>query len=188
MLMLFCATARSVKSAQTWLPAHTPPGVVDGSGQFLIPGLIDSHVHAGRSAALDEDAINAHPELWAAYRAQVPRAYLAFGFMSVVDLDLAPSDKAWFEGTPLHSRFYSCGRGIKVAGGYMAFDMPAPSSPNFPNLVYEPKEAEHWPQSLDPSDYTAERAVSRAAEEGAICVKAFVESGFGMFNLALPAH
>ena len=64
----------------------------------------------------------------------------------------------------------------------MAFDVPPPSSPNFPNLVYEPKEAEHWPKSLDPGDYTAERAVSRAADAGGICVKAFVESGFGMFN------
>jgi imidazolonepropionase-like amidohydrolase len=155
---------------------------IDGGGRFLIPGLIDSHVHVGHSAALDDDAIDAHPKLWAAYRAQVPRAYLAFGFTSIVDLDLTKSDQAWFEGTPLHPRFYSCGRGIKVAGGYMAFKVSAPSSPNFPNLVYEPKEAEHWPKSLDPGDYTAEQAVSRAADAGAICVKAFVESGFGTFN------
>ncbi|HKN60673.1 MAG TPA: amidohydrolase family protein [Candidatus Acidoferrales bacterium] len=155
---------------------------IEGSGRFLIPGLIDSHVHAGHSAALDDDAIDAHPELWAAYRAQVPRAYLAFGFTSIVDLDLTATDQAWFEGTPLHPRFYSCGRGIKVAGGYMAFNVPPLSSPNFPNLVYEPREAEHWPKSLDQGDYTAERAVSRAADAGAICVKAFVESGFGTFN------
>jgi imidazolonepropionase-like amidohydrolase len=155
---------------------------IDGSGRFLIPGLIDSHVHAGHSAALDDDAIDAHPELWAAYRAQVPRAYLAFGFTSIVDLDLTPINQAWFEGTPLHPRFYSCGRGIKVAGGYMAFNVPPPSSPNFPNLVYEPKAVDHWPKSLAPGDYTPERAVSRAADVGAICVKAFVESGFGTFN------
>jgi hypothetical protein len=155
---------------------------INGSGRFLIPGLIDSHVHTGHSAALDDDAIDAHPELWAAYRAQVPRAYLAFGFTSIVDLDLTPSDKAWFEGTPLHPRFYSCGRGIKAAGGYMAFNVPPLSSPSFPNLAYEPKEAKHWPKSLDPADYTAERAVSRAADSGAICVKAFVESGFAMFD------
>ncbi len=155
---------------------------IDGRGRYLIPGLIDSHVHLGHSAALDDDAIDAHPELWAAYRAQVPRAYLAFGFTSVVDLDLKPSDQAWFEGTPLHPRFYSCGRGIKVAGGYMAFNVPPLSSPNFPNLIYEPREADHWPKSLDPADYTAERAVSRAADAGATCVKAFAESGFGTFN------
>jgi imidazolonepropionase-like amidohydrolase len=64
----------------------------------------------------------------------------------------------------------------------MAFNVPPPSSPNFPNLVYEPKDTEHWPKALDPNDYTAERAVSRAANAGAICVKGFVESGFGTFN------
>jgi imidazolonepropionase-like amidohydrolase len=155
---------------------------IDGSGRFLIPGLIDSHVHADHSAALDDDAIDAHPDLWAAYRAQVPRAYLAFGFTSIVDLDITQSGQAWFESTPLHPRLYSCGRGIKVAGGYMAFNVPPLSSPNFPNLVYEPKEVEHWPKSLDPGDYTAERTVSRAVDAGAICVKAFVESGFGTFH------
>jgi len=155
---------------------------IDGGGRFLVPGLIDSHVHAGHSAALDDDAIDAHPELWTVYRAQVPRAYLAFGFTSIVDLDLRPGDKAWFEGTPLHPHLYSCGRGMKVAGGYMAFKVPPLSSPNFPNLVYEPKEAGNWPKSLNPGDYTAERAVSRAADVGAICVKAYVESGFGTFN------
>ncbi len=160
------------------------PGVrrIDGRGRYLIPGLIDSHVHVGHSAALDDDAIDAHPELWAAYRAQVPRAYLAFGFTSLVDLDLTPSDKEWFEGTPLHPRFYSCSSGIKVAGGYMAFQVPPPSSPNFPNLIYDPKDAENWPKSLEPADYSPERAVARAADAGASCVKAFVESGFGTFH------
>jgi imidazolonepropionase-like amidohydrolase len=114
---------------------------IDGSGRFLIPGLIDSHVHVGHSAALDDDAIDAHPDLWAAYRAQVPRAYLAFGFTSIVDLDTLPREQAWFQGTPLHPRFYYCGRGIKVAGGYGAFQVPPVSSPDFPNLVYEPQEA-----------------------------------------------
>ena len=155
---------------------------IDGTGRFLIPGLIDSHVHVEHSAALDDDAIEAHPELWNSYREQVPRAYLAFGFTSIVDLDLAPNGQAWFESTPLHPRFFTCGRGIKVAGGYGAFEVPTATSPNFPNLVYESEEAKHWPGSLIPSEYTAERAVTRAADAGAVCVKAFVEPGFGMFD------
>ena len=155
---------------------------IDGSGRYLIPGLIDSHVHVGHSAALDDDAIDAHPELWAAYRAQVPRAYLAFGFTSVVDLDLTPVTRTWFEGAPWHPRLYSCGGGIKVPGGYMAFELPPRASPDFPNLVYEPQEAGHWPSALPAADFTPELAVQRAADTGAICVKAFLEPGFGMFN------
>jgi imidazolonepropionase-like amidohydrolase len=155
---------------------------IDGTGRFLVPGLIDSHVHVGHSAALDEGAIQAHPELWAAYRAQVPRAYLAFGFTSVVDADLKPRDQAWFERIPLRPRLYHCGPGIKVAGGYGAFELPSPTSPDFPNLVYEPQATKRWPKGLAPAEYTPERAVARAAKAGAICVKAFVESGFGIFD------
>ena len=64
----------------------------------------------------------------------------------------------------------------------MAFEVPAPGAPNFPNLVYEPEEAAHWPKTLDARDYTPERAVSRTADSGAICIKAFVEPGFGVFH------
>jgi imidazolonepropionase-like amidohydrolase len=164
------------------LRTTVPVRQIDGTGEFLIPGLIDSHVHIGHSAALDDDAIDAHPELWAAYRAQLPLAYLAFGFTTLVDLDLAPSDRAWFDATPLHPRLYHCGRGIKVAGGYGAFAVPPPSSPSFPNLVYEPAEAKSWSKSLDTASYGADDAVQRAADAGARCVKAFVESGFGVFQ------
>jgi imidazolonepropionase-like amidohydrolase len=155
---------------------------IDGTGRYLIPGLIDSHVHVGHSAALDDDAIDAHPELWSAYKAQVPRAYLAFGFTSIVDLDSTAAQRKWFSSTPLHPRFYYCGGGIKVAGGYTAFKVPPLSSPAFPNLVYESAEAKSWPRGLDPADFTPARAVERAHASGAICVKAFVESGYGIFH------
>src|SRR5215471_4798476 len=61
---------------------------IDGRDGFLIPGLIDSHVHVGNMGPLDDDAIEKHPELLEAYRAQLPRSYLAFGFTTLVDLDL----------------------------------------------------------------------------------------------------
>jgi hypothetical protein len=67
---------RSGRIAQigTGLVAGPHARRIDGSGRFLIPGLIDSHVHVGHSAALDDDAIDAHPELWTALsRAGSPR-------------------------------------------------------------------------------------------------------------------
>src|SRR6202012_3042285 len=106
----------------------------------------------------------------------------AFGFTSVVDLDLKPRDKAWFAAAALHPHLYSCGPGIKVAGGYMALKVSVPASVGFPNLVFEPKEAQDWTNSVKPHDYTADEAVARAAGMEAICVKAFVESGFGTFK------
>ena len=69
---------------------------IDGRGRFLIPGLIDSHVHVGNMGPLDDDAISAHPELLDAYRTQLPKSYLAFGFTTLVDLDLREQTPAWF--------------------------------------------------------------------------------------------
>src|SRR5882724_11641653 len=56
---------------------------IDGRGRFLVPGLIDSHVHVGSQGPLDDAAIAAHPELLRAYRAQLVRDYLAFGFTTL---------------------------------------------------------------------------------------------------------
>lgn len=156
---------------------------IDGRGRFLVPGLIDSHVHLGHSAALTDDEIDRHPDLWTAYRAQVPRAYLAFGFTTVVDLDMTPKSRAWFEALPLKPRLLHCGQGVKVAGGYGAQKVD-PAKP--PNLVYEPAAAASWPKALKPDDFTPGRAVARAAGQGATCLKVFVEPGFGVFDWPVP--
>src|SRR6202023_1459327 len=46
-------------------------GTVVENVTLISPERIAPLLHAGHSAALDDDAIEAHPELWAAYRAQV---------------------------------------------------------------------------------------------------------------------
>ena len=152
----------------------------DGRGGFLIPGLIDSHVHVGNMGPLDDDAIEKHPELLEAYRAQLPRSYLAFGFTTLVDLDLKQKTLAWFNASPIHPNFCSCGRGVRIAGGYMALEPPKDAAAaDVLNLVYEPEQANNWPKNLDPKDYSRVRAVARAQGAGAICLKAFIEPGFG---------
>ncbi len=163
---------------------------VDGRGRFLVPGLIDSHVHVNTLVGLDEDAIASHPELAAAYRAQVPRSFLAFGFTTLVDLDLSPGTREWFDAAPLHPRLYGSGPGVRVAGGYGAVRLPADARPDqVPNLVYESTQAKYWPATLDPRDYSPQRAVERAVAAGAICVKVFVEPGFsGVFDWPVPSR
>ena len=130
---------------------------IDGRGRFLIPGLIDSHVHPGSMGPLDDDVIDAHPELLQAYRAQLPRSYLAFGFTTLIDLDLRPATLAWFNAATDHPSLFHCGRAVRTAGGYGA-QKPSKDA----NLDDDPK-----------------RAVDRVVEAGGICVKTFVEPGFG---------
>jgi imidazolonepropionase-like amidohydrolase len=153
---------------------------VDGRGRFLIPGLIDSHVHVGNMGPLGDDAISAHPDLLQAYRSQLPRSYLAFGFTTLVDLDLRQETLSWFNAAPVHPNICSCGRGVRIVGGYMALNPPKDAAAaNTVNVVYESARAKDWPANLDPHDYTPARAVDRAAAASAICVKTFIEPGFG---------
>ena len=45
----------------TDLIAGQNPEVIDGHAGFLIPGLIDSHVHVGNQGPLGDDALEKHP-------------------------------------------------------------------------------------------------------------------------------
>jgi imidazolonepropionase-like amidohydrolase len=70
--------------------------VVDAPGRWIIPGLVDSHVHFSQSAssytrpdALDLRAVRSYADELARTRAAIPtllRAYLALGITTVVDV------------------------------------------------------------------------------------------------------
>src|SRR5262245_29747018 len=113
-----------IKDIGTGTPIGPHAQKIDGTGRFLIPGLIDSHVHLGSMAPLNDEVIESRPELLQAYRLQLPRSYLAFGFTTVVDLDLKRETAAWFEAAPDRPKLCSCGRGVRIVGGYMALKPP----------------------------------------------------------------
>ena len=77
-----------ILSVGTVPPASPGAAVVEGSGRFLVPGLIDGHVHLGEIPGLSHEAALARPALAEAYFAQLPRSYLYFGFTTVVDLNV----------------------------------------------------------------------------------------------------
>jgi len=160
---------------------------LSGRGRFLIPGLIDSHVHVAYPVGFDDAIAKAHPDLSAAYRRQLPRSYLAFGFTTLIDLAFDPRTRDWFDAAPRHPRLFDCGPGLRIAGGYGAQRLPKTLRPqDAAQLVYEPSAAAQWPAALDPADYTPEKVVARIAASGAICVKVYVESGFGLFDWPVP--
>jgi imidazolonepropionase-like amidohydrolase len=162
---------------------------IDGHDRFLIPGLIDSHVHIDDTGPLDDDAAEAHPELLLAYQTQLPRAYLAFGFTTLVDLNSRAESRTKFTAAPVHPNLYSCAPAVHIVGGYGAQRPPQyAAAATRLNLVYEPTQAKEWPAGIDPSDYTPVRAVDRVVKAGGVCVKAFVESGFGgVFHWPVPS-
>jgi imidazolonepropionase-like amidohydrolase len=121
-------------------------------------------VHPGNVGPVD----NSHPELVQAYRAQLPRAFLAFGFTTLIDLDLRPTTFGWFNAVTPHPELFSCGPGLRVTGGYGARVKDA-------NIADTPAEVP--------------RAVDRVVEAGGICIKTFIEPGFGgATHFEVPSH
>ncbi len=159
--------------------------VVSGKGQFLIPGLIDSHVHLasipGMQPESSFDPNAAKPAMVTEYFKQLPRSYLYFGYTTLIDL--AVIDRRALEDfrqASLHPDLYDCGQSLPIANGYpMSFAPPAVRFKLFPNFIYDPKQASSIPSEYSPQDHTPAAAVASVRDSGGICVKTYFERGFG---------
>jgi imidazolonepropionase-like amidohydrolase len=166
--------------------AKKPAGatVVSGEGQFLIPGLIDSHVHLasipGMSPEVSFGQAEGKPAMIKGYFKQLPRSYLYFGYTTLVDLavvDRRVLDD--FRQAPLHPDLYDCGQSLPLANGYpMSFAPSAMRFRLFPNFIYDPKQASSIPSEYQPQDHTPAAAVAAVKDSGGICVKTYFERGF----------
>jgi len=167
--------------------AKTPAGasVILAEGQFLIPGLIDSHVHLasvpGERPEVSFGPAEGKPAWIKQYFKQLPRSYLYFGYTTLVDLavlDRRVLDD--FRQAPIHPDLYDCGDSLPFANGYpMAFAPPEARFQLFPNFIYDPKQASSIPVQYKPQDHTPASAVAAVKAEGGICVKTYFERGFG---------
>ena len=177
------------------LKARQPTGstVVDGRGQYLIPGLMDSHVHLSSipgiemindQVKLNEPLANSyfkHAALVESYLKQLPRSYLYYGYTTLVDLVAPfPQELDDFRHEPLHPDLYSCNPSMPFANGYpMSYAPPEMRFKLFPNFIYDPKQAASIPPEYKPEDHTPAADVARVKNAGGICVKTFFERGFG---------
>jgi imidazolonepropionase-like amidohydrolase len=159
--------------------------VLSGKGQFLIPGLIDSHVHLaaipGVQGKVSSGPNAAKPAMIDDYLNQLPRSYLYFGYTTLVDL--AVVDRGVLNGfrqAKLHPDLYDCGQSLPIANGYpMSYAPPATRFHLFPNFLYDPKQASSIPAEYKPQDHTPAAAVAKVKNSGGICVKTYFEPGFG---------
>jgi len=160
----------------------TPDGatVVSGEGQFLIPGLIDSHVHLAAVPGMSSDQSAERPEMVKEYFKQLPRSYLYFGYTTVVDLAVVrPQVLKDFRQAPLHPDFLDCGGSLVFANGYpMSFWPPSTRFKPFPNFIYDPNQAGSIPPEYTAEDHTPGTDVARVKSSGAVCVKTYFERGF----------
>ncbi len=164
-----------------WVGALAEPTdgttVLDGTGRYLVPGLIDGHVHLAALPGLSGAQAAAMPETVAAYFEQMPRSYLYFGFTTVVDVNVVePALLARVRAADLAPEVLDCGGGVMVANGYPMLNRPAP------------ERFHRYPNYLDATEgHAPEDVVARIAQGGASCVKAFYEPGPPSAPFPLPS-
>lgn len=150
--------------------------VIDGTGLYLTPGLIDSHVHLADVPGMTPEHQHAHAAMANATFAQIPRSYLYFGFTTLVELLGNPSRTRQWNAKAERPDLYFCG-GAAVIDGYPMNWTPKPQRYEpWPYLIIQPGDTA--PEGMDPAAHTPEAVVKRMRADGAICVKSFFERGF----------
>lgn len=154
--------------------------VIDGKSQYLIPGLIDSHVHAASVPGMGFEPAAGQAEMVREYFKQLPRSYLYYGYTTLVDLiAFDPQALEDFRHAPLHPDLYDCGGALAFANGYPMNFAPAPMRfKMFPNFIYDPAHPDQIPAEYKPQDHTPAADVARVKASGGICIKMFFERGF----------
>jgi imidazolonepropionase-like amidohydrolase len=165
-------------------PRKSPPlahgtQVLDATGLYLAPGLIDSHVHLGGIPGMSDEQEQAHPDIARAAREQFPKSYLAFGFTTLIDLISTREGMArWKSHDPVPDTYF-CG-GAPLIDGYPLNYIPrAVRYSALPYMIVEPGTKTPLPPQVEAAAHTPQAVVTRMQADGAICVKTFFERGFG---------
>jgi len=153
--------------------------MIDGEGGYLMPGLIDGHVHLDVLPVLRPEDEAKHPGLGEALREQEPRSYLYFGFTTVVDLSRDSGFIAGWNARAVRPDAFFCGSATMYNGYPMVLLPPQIAESAFPYFLVDPAQGAVAPAAADPALHQPAAVVERMAKDGAICVKTYHEPGFG---------
>ena len=172
-----CIDQGRINSIETAGKARAAKETIDGSGRFLIPGLIDSHVHLYHAPGLNRRYTEHFDELIAAYREQLPRSLLYFGYTSVIELNADFSTNQGFETAPEHPDLYHCGQGLVLSNDFMATDFEDAGEffAAYPNFLHDRFTTPELPPGFEFEDHTPAATVATIAEHGGRCVKLYYE-------------
>ncbi len=150
--------------------------VIDGAGQYLVPGLIDSHVHLDHATGLKRRYTPDFDHLYREFQQQQPRSYLYFGYTTVIGNNGDPAVDRAFDAAPLHPRREHCGA-LPLHDDFLATDFETSEDflAAYPNFLHDRHTTPDLPARLDPSEHTPSATVGRIAATGARCVKLYYE-------------
>lgn len=162
--------------------------VIDAKGKFLIPGLIDTHVHLeGIPGYKDDGSMDA--ALVAKTLKQIPRNYLYFGFTTLLDLAGNASFINEWNASELAPQALRCSP-VTIPNGYPLSWLDEHEQFHVPNakyMLFDQSQAQVYPADFL-KDQHSPAAIARSIKaDGASCVKVFYEKGFGpKKNLPVP--
>src|SRR4051812_26907573 len=155
--------------AQISAKAIKPPAGtarLNGSGKFLTPGLMDSHVHLTTPPGLPMGSSDpALVPLFDAFSQQQPRSYLYFGVTQVLDLAQFGNGLQTFEAQPQHPDLFHCAAAPILDGYPTVFIDQKVRYEAVPDYIFEPANAKahSLPAGAKESDHTPEAIVDRIA-------------------------
>lgn len=156
---------------------------IDAKGKYLIPGLIDSHVHITSTDGLSNNEELKNPEIVTQFREQVPKSYLYFGYTTLIDLGTEKPERLdKFKNADLKPDLYYVGGGAVIGNGYGLTNW----NDETPNFIYKESDAYPIPEQYKKENHTPEAVVKRIAESGAIAVKTYYEPGFDPTKARFP--
>lgn len=169
------------KISDVQISASKKTKLIDASGKFLIPGLIDSHVHLGKVPGMSGGHKKKYPDLVRAYQRQQPRSYLYYGFTTLIDLNVfAPGLIAKFRDQPLHPDVFTCSRNLDIANGHGMFEEDTKDRlKNNPNFLYDHYQKQFLNEKFDLALHTPKATVKRIKDDNGICIKTYYENGYG---------
>jgi hypothetical protein len=138
--------------------------VLEASGLYLTPGLIDSHVHVYHATGLKRRYTEDFDTLYDAYLDQQPNSFLYFGYTSVIELNANSRANQRFESASQHPRLFHCGHGLVLDDGFMALEFEDGGlAKRFPHYLHVPGSKHPTPDGDDPANHTPRCALSQAA-------------------------
>jgi imidazolonepropionase-like amidohydrolase len=156
---------------------------VDGTGKYIIPGLIDSHVHLASIAGMNQKHKQKYPDFAKSYYNQLPKSYLYYGYTTLIDVNnYNPRIIKNLLKKEIRPDIYTCGDQVVIDHDLMMNESANEDRFNeYPNFLHDSfNDNAKIPDSIDASKHTSKAIVSRIVDEnGGICVKTLYEDGFG---------
>ncbi len=157
--------------------------IINGTGKFTIPGLIDSHVHLSSIAGMNYKHVRDLPELVDSYFEQLPNSYLYFGYTTLIDPNnYNPKIINQIKDKDIAPDIYTCGEQVKIMNDFMmAEDDPKDRYKFYPNFLHDQyNDNVILPDTININNHSVKKIVSDIVnKQDGICMKTIYEDGFG---------